>query len=146
MARPCTRRSPHRNPLPGGEDELAAGLPGAPTKGSNIPTHSPAVFRAPTPAPPSTNTLFKQFMKVYLKSTKDLASFQKSANDPLKLRCRMYIWVNYTWTATTSVSSVKIILRSLGPPGPTEPPLQLPFFVRISAYNRRSSNVVEVKK
>ena len=50
MAGPRSRRSPRRNPPPGGEDELAGGPPGAPTEGSNTPTPSPPVSRAQTPA------------------------------------------------------------------------------------------------
>ena len=50
MTGPRTRRSPRHNPPPGGEDELAGGLPGAPTKGSNTSTPSPPVSRAQTPA------------------------------------------------------------------------------------------------
>ena len=74
MAGPRTCPSPRHNPLQGGKDELAEGPPGAPTEGSNIPTPSLAVFRTltpvpvPAPAPPSTNELFKQFMKAYLES------------------------------------------------------------------------------
>ena len=74
MAGPRTRRSPRRNPPPGGEDELARGLPGAYTEGSNTPTPSPPVSRAPTPAsaqapaPPSNEGLFQQFMKAYLEN------------------------------------------------------------------------------
>ena len=76
MARLYTCCSFHCNPLPGGEDELIRALPGATTKGSNTSTLSLAISQAPTPtstptptpAPPSTNKLFKQFMKTYLKS------------------------------------------------------------------------------
>ena len=57
MAGPRSRRSPRRNPPPGGEDELAGGLPGAPTKGSNTPTPYPPVFWAQTPADAPTPTL-----------------------------------------------------------------------------------------
>ena len=68
MAGPRTRRSPRRNPPPGGEDELAGGPPGAPTEGSHTPTHFPAVSWAPTPAPPFNDELFKRFIKAYLES------------------------------------------------------------------------------
>ena len=50
MAGPGTHRSPRRNPLLGGEDELIGGPPGASTKGSNTPTLFPPVSRAQTPA------------------------------------------------------------------------------------------------
>ena len=43
MAGAHTRCSPRRNPPPGGEDEPAEGLPGAPTKDSNTPTLFPPV-------------------------------------------------------------------------------------------------------
>ena len=73
MAGPCACRSPCRNPLPAGEDELAGA---APTEGSGTPTPTPVVSRAPTPAPAtapaaapsSDNELFKQFMKAYLEA------------------------------------------------------------------------------
>ena len=146
MAGLRTRRSPHRNPPLGSADELVGGLPGAPTEDSNTPILFSAVSHTSTFALLSTNELFKQFMKVIWSLTKGLASLQRSANNLLKLRCRMYIIVNCTWTATTSASSVKIILRPLGPPGPTKPSLQLTFFVAISAYDGRSSSVVEVRK
>ena len=74
MARPRTRRSLCRNPLPGGEDELVGGLLRDPTKGSNTPTPSPSVFQAQTPAstqaptPLSNKGLFQQFMKAYLEN------------------------------------------------------------------------------
>ena len=48
MAGPRSRRSPCRNPPPGGEDELARGPPGALTKGSNTPTLFLPVSRAQT--------------------------------------------------------------------------------------------------
>ena len=74
MAGPRSRRSPRRNPPPGGEDELTGGPPGAPTEGSNTPTPSPPASRAQTPAsaqapaPPSNEGLFQQFMKAYLEN------------------------------------------------------------------------------
>ena len=74
MAGPRTRCSLRRNLPPGGENELAGGLPGAPTKGSNTPTPSPPASRAQTPAsaqasaPPSNEGLFQQFMKAYLEN------------------------------------------------------------------------------
>ena len=69
-------RSSHRNPPPGDKDELVRGPSGAPTKDRNTLTFSSpvswALTLAPTPAPtfalPSTNELFKQFMKAYLES------------------------------------------------------------------------------
>ena len=74
MARPRIRRSPRRNPLPGGEDELARGPPGASTKGSNTPTPSSPASRAQTPASAQASTsssnkgLFQQFIKAYLEN------------------------------------------------------------------------------
>ena len=79
MAGPRSRRSPRRNPPPGGEDELAGGPPGAPTKGSNTPTPSPPVSRAqtstnaptPTAAPPRgiyTNADLQKATKLALNS------------------------------------------------------------------------------
>ena len=73
MVGPCARRSPCRNSLPAGEDELAGG---ALTEGSGTPTPTPVVLRAPTPAPATApaaalsldNKLFKQFMKTYLEA------------------------------------------------------------------------------
>ena len=50
MAGPRTCRSFRRNPPPGGEDKLAGGLPGAPTKGSNTSTLSPPISWVQTPA------------------------------------------------------------------------------------------------
>ena len=49
MAGPYTRHNLYRNSPPGGKDELAGSPPGAPTKDSNTPTPSPAVFWAQTP-------------------------------------------------------------------------------------------------
>ena len=46
MAGPCARRSPRRNPLPTGKDEVAGA---APTEGSGTPTPTSAVAYAPTP-------------------------------------------------------------------------------------------------
>ena len=66
MARPRTCRNPRRNPPPDGKDE--GGPPRTPTKGSNTSTYSLAVIRTLTPAPTSTNKLFKRFMKAYLES------------------------------------------------------------------------------
>ena len=74
MAGPRTRRSPRRNPPPGGEDELVGGPPGAPIEGSNTPTPSPPASWAQTLAstqalaPPSNERLFQQFMKAYLEN------------------------------------------------------------------------------
>ena len=71
MAGPRTRYSPCHNPPPGVEDKLAGGPPRVPNEGNNTPTHSQAVFWAPTPTPLSTNKLFKQFMKAYLQPSKE---------------------------------------------------------------------------
>ena len=68
MAGPRACRSPRRNPPPTSKNELA-GV--ALTEGSDTPTPTPVVLRAPTPAPaiaPATapsldNKLFKQFIK-----------------------------------------------------------------------------------
>ena len=74
MASPRTCRNLCHNSPPGGEDELAGDLPGAPTKGSNTLTPSPPASRAQipasaeAPAPPSNEELFQQFMKAYLEN------------------------------------------------------------------------------
>ena len=86
MAGPRTRRSPHRNPPPGGEDEVAGGPPGAPTEVNNTPTYSPAVSWAPTPAPPSTNELFKWFIKTYLESNQGLSQPAEECKRLLKAK------------------------------------------------------------
>ena len=92
MARKHTRRSPYRNPLQGGEDEPIKGPPRAPTKDSNTPTPSPTVSRTPTPvlapapAPPSTNELFKQFMKAYLESNQGPCQPLAERKQPLKAK------------------------------------------------------------
>ena len=71
-----------RNLLLGGEEKLIQGLPGASTKEKNTSTSSPIISQVWTPASalalnfaqalahasPSTNELFKQFMKAYLES------------------------------------------------------------------------------
>ena len=57
-----------RNPSSSRKDELAGGLPGAPTKDNNTPTLSSAVSRAQTPVPPFNKGLFQQFMKDYLEN------------------------------------------------------------------------------
>ena len=80
MAKPHTCCNPRRNPLPGGKNKLVGGPPGAPTKGSNIPTHSSTVSRALTFAPPSTNELFKRSMKAYLEP------YQKPSQPPAKYK------------------------------------------------------------
>ena len=67
--------SPCHNLLPGGEDER--GLSRAPTKGSNTLTDSLTVSWAPIPTPLSTNELFKQFMKAYLKSNQGPSQLSK---------------------------------------------------------------------
>ena len=87
MAGPRTRRSPRRNSLPGGEDKLAGGPPGAPSKGSShTSTHSPAVSWAPTPALLFTNELFKRFMKAYLESNQGPSQPLEERKRPLKAK------------------------------------------------------------
>ena len=68
MTKPYSCHSLCCNPLLGDEDELAGGLPRALTEDSNTPTSSPVISQALTLAPPSTNELFKQFIKAYLES------------------------------------------------------------------------------
>ena len=54
--------------------------------------------------------------------------------------------VGRIWTAITSVSSAKIILKLLGPLGPTGLFLQLFFFVGVLAYNERNTcDVIKVR-
>ena len=53
MTEPRARRSPRRNPLSTGEDELARAIPEAPTNDSGTPSHTPAVSRVLTPTPAS---------------------------------------------------------------------------------------------
>ena len=73
MAGPRACRSPRRNPRPTIKDKLAGA---ALTEGSDIPTPTPIMSHAPTPAlatapavaPSSDNKLFKQFMKAYLEA------------------------------------------------------------------------------
>ena len=84
MARPRTCCSPRRNSPPGGEDE--GDPPEAPTKGSHTPTHSPAVSWAPTPALPSNDELFKQFMKAYLESNQGPSQPPEECKRPLKAK------------------------------------------------------------
>ena len=86
MAEPHTCRSPCHNPPPGGENELAGGLPRALIEGSNTPTHSLAVSRALTPAPPSTNKLFKRFIKAYLESNQGPSQPPEVCKRPLKAK------------------------------------------------------------
>ena len=146
MAWPRSCYSPCRNPPPDGEDELARSLPGAPTEGSHTPTHSPAVSWTPTPALPSTNELFKQFMKAYLESNQRSSQPLKERKRPLKAKVPDIYYGKLHMDCYQSASNVKIILRPFGPPKLTEPSLQLPFFVETSAYNGCSSSVVEVSK
>lgn len=70
MARLHTRRSPRRNLLASGEDELAGGvLRAASINNSAIPSHTPIMSQAPTPAP----TLLPAFaMSVVTYTDKDL--------------------------------------------------------------------------
>ena len=73
MAGPRACHSLRWNPPPAGKDELAGA---APTEGSGMPTPTPVVSRASTPALATTpatasssdNKLFKQFMKAYLEA------------------------------------------------------------------------------
>ena len=51
MAGPRAQRSPRRNPLPAGKDELAGAALGAPTNDNGTSSHTSAVSRVPTPAP-----------------------------------------------------------------------------------------------
>ena len=81
-----TCRSPRRNPPLGGEDELTGGPPGAPTKSSHTPTHSPTVSWAPTPALLSTDKLFKQFMRAYLESNQGPSQPLEEREQPLKAK------------------------------------------------------------
>ena len=79
MAGPRTCRSPCHNSPQGGEDESVEDPPRAPTKGSNTLTlflaisQTPTLVPAPALAPPSTDELFKQFMKAYLESNQGLS-------------------------------------------------------------------------
>lgn len=51
------------------------------------------------------------------------------------------------WTATTFVSSVKIILKPFKPPKPIRLPLQLFFFIKaLMCAGRNLSVVIKVKK
>ena len=53
---------------------------------------------------------------------------------------------NHTWTATTLVSSAKIILRPLELPQPTRLSLQLLFFMGVLVYNEYSTSaIIEIK-
>ena len=78
MAGTRSRHSLCYNPSPGGEDEPARGLPGAPTKDNNIFTPSPPVSRAQTPAltlapppvPSSTEKRCQQLLKTYAATVK----------------------------------------------------------------------------
>ena len=69
MAKPRAHYSLCRNPPPSSKDELAGA---AATEGSSIFTPTLAMSRAPIPVPTialsSDNKLFKQFIKVYLKT------------------------------------------------------------------------------
>ena len=110
MARTLACRSPWRNPLPTGKNEIAgvASRP-APTNGSDTSTPAPAVSRIPTPAPPVApivasspilplaipapsldNKLFKQFIKSYLEAKVPvqiaLEIDSKPCKQPLKVR------------------------------------------------------------
>ena len=92
MAGARARRSPRRNPPPGGEDEPAGGPPGAPTEGSNTPTPSPPASRSQTPAPPpvpsSNEELCQQLLKTYAATVKLLEQHHGSGpcEQPLKAR------------------------------------------------------------
>ena len=84
MVGPRTRRSSCHNLPLGNEDEK--GPPRAPTKGSNTSTHSPTISWAPTPAPPSTNELFKRFMKAYLESNQGPSQPPEECKQPFKAK------------------------------------------------------------
>ena len=86
MAGSCTCHSPRHKPTPGSEDKLARGPARAPTKGNNTLTHSPAISWAPTPAPPSTNELFKRFIKAYLESNQGPSQPPAERKWPLKAK------------------------------------------------------------
>ena len=94
MAEPCTCRSPRYNPPSSCKDKLTGGPLRALTKGSNISTLSPAISQASTPAPTlaltpaplSTNELFKQFMKAYLDSNQRLSQPPAERKRPLKAK------------------------------------------------------------
>ena len=81
-----TRRSFRHNLASGNEDKLEGGLPRAPIKGSNTPTHSQAVSWALTPASLSTNELFKGFMKTYLESNQGPSQLPEERKQPLKAK------------------------------------------------------------
>ena len=76
MAGARIRHSPCCNSHLGGEDKLARGPLGAPTKGSNTPTLSSPVSWAQTPASPpalapsSTEKLCQQLLKSYTATVK----------------------------------------------------------------------------
>ena len=86
MVGPRTPRNPCRNPPLGGKDELTEGPLRAPPKGSNTSTHFLAVSRALTLAPPSTNELFKQFMKAYLKSNQGPSQPPEECKQPFNTK------------------------------------------------------------
>ena len=76
MAGPRARRSPRRNPLPAGEDELAGAIPRAPTDDSGTPSHTLAMSRAPTPAsapPPAPAKLVAKYTNADLQRATKLA-------------------------------------------------------------------------
>ena len=159
-SRPC--RFPRQNPPPLDpmKDELAR-EPG-PVRGPHSggtspapscnPTQGPELVLALNPAPvlapalPSCNELFKKFMKAYLESNQGPRQPPEEANKPLRLRYQRYTILSCTWTAINFVSSAKIILRLLGPPGLIGLPLQLSFSVETLVCAGQSSNVAtEVK-
>ena len=146
MAGPRTRRSPRRNPPPGGEDELAEGPPGASTKGSHTPTHSPTISRALTLAPLSTNKLFKRFMKGYLESHQGPSQPLKEHKRPLKAKMPDVYYGKSHMDCYHFCQQCEDQFETFRPPESTKPPLQLLFFVGTSAYNRRSLSVIEVGK
>ena len=86
IAGPHTCHSLCHNPPSGGDDELARDLPGTSTKGNNTPTHSPVVSWASTSTPSSTDELFKQFMKAYLKSNQRPSLPPEERKRPLKAK------------------------------------------------------------
>ena len=89
-----TCHSPCQKPPLDGKDELARGSLRASIKSNNTPTFSPAVFWAATLAlalalalaPPSTNELFKQFMKTYLEFNQELSQPSIECKQSLKAK------------------------------------------------------------
>ena len=146
MARPRTCRSLCHNLPPGSEDKLTEGPPRVPNEGSNTPTHSSTVFCAPTSAPPSTDELFKQFMKAYLESNQGPKQPLKERKQHLKAKVPDVYYDKLHMDCYHFCQQCEDHFETSQATRTNWTPFAVFFLCEILVYSGRNSSVVKVKK